>query len=84
MKKIMTREHEKFPDFIDDLIKKCNFEGEGKETTWKCDGDHRRTTILLKKYDVDIDKSIKYFEENGGFCDCEILFNVDKRDCEEE
>lgn len=25
---------------------------------------------------VDVKKTFKYFEENGGFCDCEILWNV--------
>jgi hypothetical protein len=26
---------------------------------------------------VDIDGSIAFFQEHGGWCDCEILFNVD-------
>jgi hypothetical protein len=28
--------------------------------------------------DVDVDKSIAYFREHGGYCDCEILFNVER------
>jgi hypothetical protein len=27
---------------------------------------------------IDVEGSLEYFEDHGGFCDCEILLNVDK------
>jgi hypothetical protein len=33
--------------------------------------------IMADMGGVDIDKSIAFFEYNGGYCACEILFNVD-------
>jgi hypothetical protein len=29
---------------------------------------------------VDIPASLEYFEEHGGYCDCEILLNVDRHE----
>lgn len=61
----------------------CDFkEDKDKEITWKCKGgnDKSKAKNILKKYfpDVDITKTIQYFESKGGHCDCEILFNVDR------
>jgi len=27
---------------------------------------------------IDIEASLEYFEDHGGYCDCEILLNVDR------
>jgi Protein of unknown function (DUF2695) len=27
---------------------------------------------------VDLESSLDYFEDHGGYCDCEIILNVDK------
>jgi hypothetical protein len=35
----------------------------------------KRIMDLMK--DVDIDASVAFFREHGGFCDCEIVMNVD-------
>jgi hypothetical protein len=32
--------------------------------------------ILETMPDIDIEASFAFFEEYGGYCDCEILFNV--------
>lgn len=59
----------------------CNFrtsKATGK-TTWRCEGGYDKTkaeAILKAMGDIDIQSSMKYFEKNGGHCDCEILFNV--------
>jgi uridine phosphorylase len=44
-----------------------------------CDGEPNRlkTTALLLDYDVDVAASLAYFEEHGGYCDCEVVFNVE-------
>ena len=33
--------------------------------------------ILQKMGNIDIPKSLEFFNEHGGYCDCEILFNVE-------
>lgn len=32
--------------------------------------------ILKSMGDIDIPASMAYFNDHGGYCDCEILFNV--------
>lgn len=64
----------------------CDFKdkvkGDPKSVTWKCAGGHDKSfaTAILKKHfpNVDLDRTLKYFDEAGGHCDCEILFNVDR------
>jgi Protein of unknown function (DUF2695) len=44
-----------------------------------CQHDHRRTrSLLVNKWpQVDVEATLKLFREHGGFCDCEVLLNVD-------
>ena len=46
---------------------------------WGCDArTHRHAKdIMAKMGNVDIEASLEFFEEHGGYCDCEILLNVD-------
>ncbi len=46
----------------------CNCEG-GRN---KCNAE----AILKEMGEIDIPGSLLYFERHGGFCDCQILFNV--------
>lgn len=77
---LMTPEHESWDEFCERLggPEGCDFQEKG----WKCKGGTDKTfaTAILKKYypDVDVPATLAYFEDNGGYCDCEILFNVDK------
>jgi len=72
----------------------CNGrEDESGMPVWTCAGDHGQnpnspekvhefSRAILKKMDLsdeEIAASIAYFRDNGGYCDCEVLFNV-KRD----
>ncbi|MFX0066975.1 MAG: DUF2695 domain-containing protein [Candidatus Hermodarchaeota archaeon] len=43
-----------------------------------CFGDLSNARMILENNfpNIDIEKSLQYFEENGGFCDCEILLNI--------
>lgn len=80
---VMTPEHTHWDTFCDALFKKCKFTGTGKDATWTCGGglEKRYARAILKRMKFrkqDIDMSMHYFEANGGMCDCEILFNVDR------
>jgi hypothetical protein len=35
------------------------------------------TKVMLELGDVDIPGSIAFFKSHGGYCDCEILLNID-------
>ncbi len=78
----MTREHPRWKEFLDRLCGEegCNFqmeEGKPETTTWECYHDYRFTQAILADIGtVNILKSIEYFQKYGGFCDCEICFNV--------
>ena len=60
----------------------CNFiekiKDDPNSITWKCYHDFRFTKKILKNYfkEVDIQKFIEFCKNNGGYCDCEILYNV--------
>lgn len=78
---IMTPGHPQFADFVDRLegVDGCNFRKENGLIVWDCTGGRDRPlarAILGTITDVDIAGSLAYFEERGGHCDCEILFNV--------
>ena len=78
---IMTPDHEKWEEFCNRLEGEegCNFrEGESGSITWDCGGrmNKEHAKKLLEDYDVDVFASLLYFEDHGGHCDCEILWNV--------
>ncbi len=61
----------------------CNFiekkKGDPNSVTWKCYHDYRFTKKILKAHfkKVNVNKFIEFCKKNGGYCDCEILFNVE-------
>lgn len=67
----------------------CNFTEKIKDDpnsiTWKCYHDFRFTKEILSKEfpKVNQSKFIEFCKKNGGYCDCEILFNVKIEDKEE-
>ena len=82
----MTSTHSRWREFCGLLQgpKGCDFrqkkEGDPASTTWKCDNSINRPRarkILESMGGVDVEASLTYFSEHGGYCDCEILFNVD-------
>lgn len=79
--KIMTPKHPQWEDFCKRLEgpEGCNFmkNSEGK-TIWKCGGggEDSKAAAILAKMGFDVQDSLAFFREHGGFCDCEILFNV--------
>ncbi|WP_254460003.1 DUF2695 domain-containing protein [Xanthomonas sacchari] len=62
-----------------------------KETLWAlfdylndaladgCDHSLRLTTQFLASHDVAPESVIPWLGAHGGFCDCEVLFNVEER-----
>jgi hypothetical protein len=81
---VMTPQNLRWKSFADALYRAM----EWNENGWKCDGNlneaerpervHRYAkAVLASMGGVDIKKSLAFFEEHGGGCDCEILFNVD-------
>jgi hypothetical protein len=52
---------------------------EAAVSKWSCQHDHYQAErIMTEMGGIDIEASIAYFEAHGGYCDCEILFNVDR------
>jgi len=59
----------------------CQFEPKGKDDfTWLCSHTLKATRWYLKEalnFDkVKIEKAVKFLNNKGGYCDCEVLFNV--------
>lgn len=82
----MNPRHPRWREFLRRLegVEGCNFaEDETGQITWRCSGDGDKSlaiAIMQKIQDVDIERSLDYFEQNGGYCDCEILFNLGLED----
>jgi len=89
MAELMTPKHPKWDEFIERLagIEGCDFsEDENGDPRWYCSGgkDKPEATKILRKMNAKIDDewminvegSLEYFDEHGGHCDCEIIWNV--------
>jgi Protein of unknown function (DUF2695) len=77
-KPILPR-HARWVEFIERLVGRegCNFHADH----WTCFGDVRFTKAILRDMGLDersTDLSIAYFGDHGGYCDCEVVFNVDR------
>ena len=82
-KDVMTPDHPRWEEFCERLEgpEGCNFRRKRDgNTTWRCAGgtDKRHARRILTSMGMDVEESLDYFEANGGYCDCEILFNVDQ------
>ena len=83
---IMTPEHDLWKEFSEKLEgpEGCNVKKpQDAPMTWECAGGEDKendftfaTAILQGMEGIDVEGSLEYFTENGGHCDCEILFNV--------
>jgi len=70
--------HPRWDEFIERLAgpNACNFQTD----RWTCFGDMQFTTRILREMGLDepsINVSTAYFRDHGGYCDCEVIFNVD-------
>ena len=78
----LTKRHPGWKTFLTLLEKKVNFRKmRNGRTTWTCDGKLTFTRQILRARfpGVSIEKTIKYLQDRGGYCDCEVLMNVDPR-----
>lgn len=44
--------------------------------TFQCDHTLKQTKWVLNFLNLDIEKSIKFLQKNGGLCDCQVVINV--------
>ena len=44
-----------------------------------CNHDFTLTEEFFKDKDIDFTKVLEFLEENGGYCDCEVIFNVEEK-----
>ena len=42
----------------------------------KCDGTIRHTVKFLQKRELDVESIKCWLQQNGGYCDCEVILNV--------
>lgn len=66
---IMTPTHPLWDEFVEQL----------DEVADECDSTMDKPLareILESMPDIDVEASFAFFEEYGGYCDCEILLNV--------
>ena len=85
---IMTMENPRWEEFVERLEgpEGWNFQEDGKGGyTWKCKAgmDKSLAIAILKKMGLvpsELSPTLDYFDANGGHCDCEILFNVDRKE----
>jgi hypothetical protein len=81
-RQVMRPGHPRWYEFLKRLRgpEGCNFrETKLGRVTWRCRGGRDKSlaiAILQRIGDIDVERSLEYFERNSGYCDCEILFNV--------
>ncbi len=83
---ILTPQSPRWREFIDGMTfmmtKGCAAD------EWRCDGDGTggsnlefvhcyAKTMMRNMGNVDVEGTLAYCKEHCGYCDCEILFNVD-------
>ena len=45
----------------------------------QCDHSLRETIEFLQKRGLDVDRIVPWLREYGGYCDCEVIYNVDDK-----
>lgn len=66
-KAILTPEHKMWKKFVNAMMKR---KGE-------CDNTTRGTRAILQNMQgIDVEGTLRFFENLGGYCDCEVLLNA--------
>jgi hypothetical protein len=80
----MTTAHPRWSEFVGRLggPEACDFRQEaGGTVTWNCTSHTRdQASRILRDMgatDGDLLATLDYFDAHGGYCDCEILLNID-------
>ena len=81
---VMTPNHPRWPEFGARLAgpEACDFrDGPDGSMTWNCSGQTRdQAAAILRDMganDRELLATLDYFSDHGGYCDCEIVFNID-------
>lgn len=64
-----------FRKLVQYLEQQCNFHKDGSGVTWICDNSLAFTRKFCDENNLDFPQVKALLEANGGFCDCEVLFN---------
>lgn len=76
---VMTPKHPRWNDFLQKLQDACKVRDSEGRVGWVCDGTTKNARRVLESMArIDVEKSLAYFQDFGGFCDCEIVYNVDE------
>ena len=81
--KILTPKRSGWAEFTERLEgpEGCNFHKDKKgKTRWKCAGSMNQDlarAILSTMPNLDVEGTLDWCREQGGHCDCEILFNCE-------
>ena len=75
-REVLNKKHKYWRGFIARLVGALDEHKNGKRVSF-CHHDLRHTRkILVSLPNIDVEGSLEYLQENGGFCDCEVLMNV--------
>jgi hypothetical protein len=44
-----------------------------------CDHTLKETIQFLEKKKLDVPRAVAWLREHGGYCDCEVIFNVEEK-----
>ena len=55
------------------------FEFLDREDAPKCDHTLRETIQFLRERGLDAERVVPSLHEHGGYCDCEVIYNVDDK-----
>ena len=79
MPDILTVDHPRWAEFKDLLEgpEGCHFREEGGQTRWTCGNTLALAEKLLRTMSgINAEATLAHFGRHGGYCDCEVLFNV--------
>lgn len=79
---VMTPDHPAWEEFYERLSGPEESKSQEHPTgdlASTCDGSIKRprATKILHEMGADVEASLDYFAAQGGYCDCEIILNVD-------
>jgi hypothetical protein len=78
----MTMDHPRWAEFLDRLDGPEGVDAQESDAGFRfcCHHDHRFARRILARMGLDraeVAASVEWFELHGGFCDCEVLLNVE-------
>jgi hypothetical protein len=78
---LMTPAHPRWHEFADRLGERVQFETDEGDVPvrWRCFHSHVGCVDVMHAMGVDwadTDATLIWFQAHGGYCDCEVLFNI--------